>query len=109
MRMAALKEHLPGLLDETTANFFSVNKNRMELKYVKNIPRLVLSRDYDGTASQEKVSLTVSRVGYDGSKTQAVVEVGTLWAPLVGGETLYFLEIENGEWKIRALSMTWIS
>lgn len=109
MRTANLKEHLPGLKDETLADFISANGNKVNLMYVRGIDHLVLSSDYDGAGGAGKVSLSVSKVGYDSSRTQAVVEVGETWAPLDGRGILYFLVMENGKWTIKASYMTWIS
>lgn len=106
---ANLKERLPGLLNETLAGFVSVNENPARLMYVRDIPRLVLSSDYDGTHDGSKVDLSISRVGYDHSRTQAVVEIGELWGPLAGSGTMFLLVRENGKWKIEASCMTWIS
>lgn len=109
VRFADLKDHLPGLRGETLADFISVNGNRVNLMYVRGIDHLVLSSDYDGAVGGGKISLSISRVGYDSLKTQAVVEVGETWAPLAGRGLLYFLELENGEWTIKGSFMTWIS
>lgn len=108
-RIGDIKENLPGLKDETLVAFTSENQSRVELMYISGVAHLVLSRDYDGTRTANEVSVAISRVGYDSSRTQAVVEVGEVWAPLAGSGTLFFLIMENGEWKVKGTFKTWIS
>ncbi len=106
---AYLRNNLPGLLDETIAHFISANDNPAKLDYIHGAYHLVLSRDYVDSSAGPAVQLGISRVRYDKFGTQAIVEVGELFAPLAGSGSLSFLVRENGEWKIRGRVMTWIS
>ena len=106
---AYLRNNLPGLLDETIAHFSSANENPAKLDYIRGPYHLVLSRDYVDSSAGPAVQVGMSRVGYDKFGTQAIVEIGELFAPLAGSGSLFFLVRENGEWKIKGRVMTWIS
>ena len=106
---AYLRKNLPGLLDETITHFISANENPAKLDYIHGADHLVLSRDYEGGATGPAVQLGISSVGYDKFGTQAIVEVGELFAPLAGSGSLFFLVREDGHWKIKGRVMTWIS
>jgi hypothetical protein len=50
-----------------------------------------------------------SRIGYSKDKTQAMVELGNMYASLGGEGRMIFLKYENNEWKITKVIPTWIS
>lgn len=109
IRIANFSERLSGLQDETITNFILTNKDRSKIKYISGVDHLVLSSDYHDSSNENTVQVGLSRVGYNSSRTQAVVELGETWAPLVGSGTLFLLLKENGKWVIKGRCMTWIS
>jgi len=53
--------------------------------------------------------ISFSRIGYNRDKTQAMVEIGNMYASLGGEGRLIFLKLENNEWKIAKAILTWMS
>jgi hypothetical protein len=53
--------------------------------------------------------VTLSRVGFDAVRTQALVYVGYLCGGLCGDGKFFLLVKEGGVWKIQHVAMTWIS
>ena len=106
---AHFKESLPALQDETITDFLSANHNPLKLMPEMNIDNLVMNFDYDLGAGEETVHVSLSRVGYDSSRTQAIVEVGELRAPLAGAGCLFLITKQNGIWRITGRCMTWIA
>jgi hypothetical protein len=107
--IANVKSGMPGLLDETITDFISTNATRSQMRYVPGVDHLVLSSDYNEGKGSGTVHVGLSRIGYDKSGTQAVVEIGTLWAPLAGSGALVLLVKENGGWIVKSSHMIWIS
>jgi hypothetical protein len=54
-------------------------------------------------------TISFSRIGYNTDKTQAVVDMGNMYASLRGEGFLVFLKLENNKWKIVITMLTWIS
>jgi hypothetical protein len=54
-------------------------------------------------------TISFSRIGYSKDKTQAMVEMGNMYASLGGEGRMIFLKSENNEWKITKAIPTWIS
>ena len=54
-------------------------------------------------------TISFSRIGYNTDKTQAMVDMGNMYASLGGEGRLIFLKLENNEWKITNAILTWIS
>lgn len=52
---------------------------------------------------------TLSRVGFNQDRTEALVYMGTQFHYLAGAGNLIQLEKKNGEWKIKDKTMLWIS
>ncbi len=108
-RLNYFRQCLPELSDEMLADFISTNSPAAQLDYIEGLKHLVLSRDFGEGSAEHAVRVSLSGVGYDSSKTRAIVEVGELWAPLAGSGALILLSKENGKWKIKNGCMTWIS
>ncbi len=54
-------------------------------------------------------TISFSRIAYNADKTQAMVDMGNMYASLGGEGRLIFLELENNGWKILLSMLTWIS
>jgi hypothetical protein len=54
-------------------------------------------------------TISFSRIGYNSVNTRAMVELGNMYASLGGEGRLIFLKLENNEWKIFLIILTWIS
>lgn len=100
-------EGLSGLSAETLENYMSVNQEKIKLKNIPNID-FVFASEYDNS-SNRSVYVSVSRVGYNKQKTQAVVTIDVLYAPMVEAGAIMVLVNEGYEWKIQKTMMTWIS
>jgi hypothetical protein len=100
-------EQIPGLSQETLEDYLAVNSVRIKLKDIPNI-RFVFSNVYDNSAART-VSVSISRVGYNKAKTEAVVTMGASYGPLAGSGSLIFLTKAGNEWVIQKSIMTWIS
>jgi hypothetical protein len=107
--VANFKTAMPGLLDETIFDFISANESRAKLSYISGVDHLVLNSDYAEGKGSGTVHVGLSRIGYDSSRTQAIVEIGKEWAPLAGRGALVLMIKENGEWKVKSSHMIWIS
>ncbi|MCD6235101.1 MAG: hypothetical protein J7K63_08715 [Candidatus Marinimicrobia bacterium] len=103
-----LDEYFTGLEEETVVNYYERGSERIPLKHIPGFPNCILSRDFEGEQFQYP-DVTLSAIGYNDEKTQALVETGILSAPLVGAGYLYFLEYEEGTWVIKKQLMIWIS
>ncbi len=62
-------------------------------------------RKYPGSSGE----IIFSRIGYNTSKTQALVEMGNMYASLGGEGQVIYLEKENGQWRLVRSFVTWIS
>jgi hypothetical protein len=122
-------EQLSPLMKETTSDYKEKNKqsvelsDRFELKVKLNflsrdeLKRIFEKRDekYDGwKAFRQKYPgageiITLSRVGFNPDKSQALIFVGYQCDWLCGEGNYILLTKRDGEWKIEKKSMTWIS
>ncbi len=53
--------------------------------------------------------MSVSRIGCNSAKTQALVYIGNLCGGLCGTGQVFLLVKEGGAWKVQYVTMTWIS
>jgi hypothetical protein len=53
--------------------------------------------------------ISLSRIGYNTGKTQALVQMGIMYASLGGDGLMIYLRIENNKWKIIRTIPTWVS
>ena len=106
--VANIREKSPELLDQTVNDFNSKNESSIKLKIISGIENVVWKSEYKGDG-KNTVKITLSRVGYGASNTQALVTIGAVYAPLAGSGHLFYLKKENGEWRIINKLMTWIS
>lgn len=100
-------DHIPELCVETVENYVSINQTKIKLKNILGI-NFVFKSEYNNTAAKT-IDVSVSRVGYNYAKTQAVVTIGIVYAPLAGSGYLIYLERNAGGWQIKKTIMTWIS
>jgi len=98
---------LEGLSTETLENYMSINLEKIKLKNIPNID-FVFTSEYDNS-SNRSVHVSVSRVGYNKQKTQAIVTIGVVYAPLAGAGAIILLVKDGYEWKVKDTMMTWIS
>ena len=98
---------LPGLDEETFNNFIQSNSYKVKLKRIKNVSHK-FSSEYKHKPG-ETVSVNLAQVGFNKAKTQALVSMGFLYAPLVGYGNLIFLTRYGFQWKINKIIITWIS
>jgi len=105
---ASFRERFPEIKDETITDFITQNEERNRLKPIQDIDFYVFESDYKDNG-QETTSAYLSSVGYDVDKTQAIVEMGVICAPLAGHGRLIFLTKIDGEWKISGGLTIWVS
>jgi hypothetical protein len=53
--------------------------------------------------------MSVSRIGYNSAKTQALLYIGNLCGGLCGTGQVFLLVKDDGAWKVQYVAMTWIS
>jgi hypothetical protein len=116
-RSTYILDNMPGLEDETLVAFNQVNSEKKHLLPIANLTLkcyLANRRDipaiYDLKTKYPDAQAIVelSRVGFNGEKTQALVYISTLWAPLAGVGNLVFLVKEN-TWQVKKTVVVWIS
>ncbi len=101
-------EQIPGLSEEAMMDYIKKNNERIKLKNIPGFDRYVFRSEYKETEGN-KVSMWFSRIGFDITKSQAVVTVGEIYAPLAGGGYLVFLKKSGAHWRIEKILGTWIS
>ncbi|MFZ1290917.1 MAG: hypothetical protein WAR79_12550 [Melioribacteraceae bacterium] len=99
--------NLPDAEEETLYNYISQNQTKIKLKKIEGINFTFYSEQENPNQSGTRVSL--SRVGYNWNKTQAILTIGIIYAPLAGYGSLFLLNYKNGKWSVKASIMTWIS
>ncbi|HEY9167501.1 MAG TPA: hypothetical protein VIS48_15215 [Candidatus Kryptonia bacterium] len=109
VRMAYIKNCIPSMLEGALTNFVAVNRNNVGMKHIPGVNNLEIAGDGQKLSGRDTVFITLSRVGYDNSRTQALLEVGESVGPLAGSGSLILLEKVDGRWQIKARCMTWIS
>lgn len=126
-----VKERLPTLLPETINSFSAANQNQTKLKdkfktriqhklftdtdskeFFKNGTRL--SEYYEWEIFYKKYPnsrgiVSVSRIGFNGEKNQALVYFEHWCLSLCGTGNYIVLKKENGNWKIAEWAEMWIS
>lgn len=103
-----LYENFTTLEEETVTDFYVRNSQRIPLKHIPGFPNCILSRDFEGESFQYPY-VTLSAIGYNDGKTQALVEMGVMSGPLAGEGSIFLIEHEEGTWVIKMRLMTWIS
>ena len=98
--------NIPEMSSETFYNYILVNNQKMKLNRISGIDFVFLSEFKN---DQKHVDVFLSKVGYNNLKTQALLTMGAVWAPLAGIGTLIYLEKNGMVWEIRKTIMTWIS
>ena len=99
-------ENIPGLEPETIYDYINANKSKTKLKKISGV-NFIFASEYNN--NQKKVDVSLSRVGYNKLRTQAIVTMGALYAPLDGIGKLFFLVKSGSKWIINKSIMTWIS
>jgi hypothetical protein len=109
------KEHMPSLSDETITAYLSVNATRARLQPIacpgKTCVLIGKANPYDWRNRNpgESGLVTVSRVGFNRTGTQALVYWSEFWAPLAASGSMMLLEKIEGRWVVRRSLMIWIS
>jgi len=105
---------MPELSDETLQDFLSVNRTRVSLKRIEFPGKtcvLISSEQmtaWKRTSPDAEGTVTVSRVGFNRSSTQALVYWSVFRAPDSAQGSVALLEKENGRWMVRQNLMIWI-
>lgn len=116
-RSTYILDNMPGLEDETLTDFNQANSEKKLLLPIANLALkcyLANRRDipaiYDLKTKYPDAQALVelSRVGFNSEKTQALVYISTIWAPLAGVGNLVFLVKEN-TWQVKKTVVVWIS
>jgi hypothetical protein len=124
--LAELAQQLPGLAPETLASLGARNSRSepvrpdmaLPFRYVLISPeeeRAIFQSDGGGWDEfyrrypNAQGIMRLSRVGFSGDVTQAVVYVGNQSHYLAGAGYYYLLARENGAWRVVTSVMTWIS
>jgi len=99
---------IPGLYAETVIDYINNNNERIKLRNIPGFKNYVFSSKY-----QEKeintTHITFSRIGYDRSKSQAVLTIAQSYRGWDGSGFLFFLKKEGNRWRIDKIIGTWIS
>jgi hypothetical protein len=112
---APWKGKMPRLSDETLQNYLSANRSRIPLKCISCPGKTCVLISNEKMAVWERLvpdaggAITVSRVGFNRSGTQALVYWSVYWAPLAAYGSVILLEKEGGRWMVRQDLMIWIS
>jgi len=93
-----LKDKIENLLDETIDNYFTVNVNRKKLKSIPDIDFYTFKSKYHG-GYENTVNVGLSGVGYNSSKTQAILSFTEIYG-IGGGGIIVFFEKEGDNWVI---------
>ena len=123
--MDQIKAGFKGVSEETIESYLSRNKQPTKLspnmdlgtKYqvisaddLSKITRQpnwgkILEEKYPGSQGY----LVVSRVGFNRTLDQAVIYVGQVAGPMMGGGYYYLMEKQDGGWVVKEQIMVWIS
>ncbi|MGE5805052.1 MAG: hypothetical protein ACM34O_16030 [Ignavibacteria bacterium] len=99
---------IPGLYAETVIDYININNERIKLRNIPGFKNYVFSSKY-----QEKeinaTHIAFSRIGYDKSKSQAVLTIAQSYRGWDGSGFLYFMKKEGNRWRIDKIIGTWIS
>jgi len=123
--MKNIASGLPGISNETLDNFVQRNIKPGQLS-----PDMNLGVNYVLLSTDELAQITsqpnwgevmnekypnsggykiFSRVGFDATLDQALVYVGHVAGPMMGGGFYYLMEKQDGKWGIKQQIMVWIS
>lgn len=123
--MKTITPSLPGISNETIDNFVQRNIKPGQLS-----PNMQLGVDYVLLSTDELAQITsqpnwdqvmnekypnsggykiFSRVGFNATLDQALVYVGHVAGPMMGGGFYYLMEKQDGQWAIKQQVMVWIS
>jgi hypothetical protein len=112
---APWKGRMPRLSDETLQHYLSVNRTRVPLKNIECPGKTCVLISSEKMVFWERLfpdaegAVTVSRVGFNRSGTQALVYWSIYWAPLAAYGSVILLEKESGFWTVRQNLAIWIS
>lgn len=101
-------EQIPDLTEETFDNYININQQKVKLSHIPNAKNIIFGSEFPGK-SDSLPHLTISRIGYDKSRTQALLTIGEIFGPLAGSGHLIFLTKKEEGWVITKVVMTWIS
>jgi hypothetical protein len=119
-----LRTLMPSVPEEMRNDYEARNKRAYRLKERLNVkvPYLLVSvkgcrelsrsrerKEYRALCPDLSWSMTLSRVGFNGEKNQAVVYVGIRCRGLCGSGEYLLLEKEEGAWEIRERRRVWAS
>jgi hypothetical protein len=123
--MKNIASSLPGISNETLDNFVQRNIKPGQLS-----PDMSLGVDYVLLSTDELAQITsqpnwgevmnekypnsggykiFSRVGFNATLDQAMIYVGHVAGPMMGGGFYYLMEKQDGQWVIKQQIMVWIS
>ena len=75
----------------------------------KQVPNMKGFDEFHRLYPKSQGFMSVSRVGYNPARTEALVYVGNLCGGLCGTGQYYLLARENNSWKIQVKALVWIS
>jgi hypothetical protein len=110
-----LLEEMPSLQNRTMANFLEANRGRFPLRdlIVGGKTVLLFGRselwDWEKNAPNAHGAVSLSRVGFNATGTQALVYHSIYWAPLAAEGNVTLLEKRRDAWHIVKTLMIWIS
>jgi hypothetical protein len=102
------RKNIQELSNNTIMNYISINRTKIKLKHIPDIPNLVFRSEFN-VKQKDTVSVTLSRIGYNESKTQAMLTMSEVYGPLAGAGYLVFLKKNGDSWTVAKLLMIWIS
>jgi len=123
-RMDYIASGLPNASNETLDNFFQRNRQSTHLAPDMQLGVhyiLVSADEFSAVMDQpngweafyKKYSpagyMQFSRVGFNNTVDQAIVYVGSIPGPMMGGGNYYLLERKGGQWSIREQVLAWVS
>lgn len=100
-------DNISGLEKETVLDYAEKNKSKTKLNNIANV-NYIWASCADSSVGQMAI-ITLSSVGYNSNKTQAVMSFSIYWGPLAAHGSLVFF-IKNGDtWEKKEELMLWIS
>ncbi len=61
------------------------------------------------TYSKSNGIISLSQIGFNNQKTQAVFEISHMAASLAGGGSIIYLQKEDNKWVVKDILYTWVS
>lgn len=109
----------PGFIRDSTYYFenkFNVPSKKVSLVSAEEIRHIFSNTDVNRGWEEfyrrypnSSGTISFSRIAYNTGKTQAMVDMGNMYASLGGEGFMIFLTLENNGWKILKVIHTWIS